>query len=98
MGFRARRSWLTWPVAAGSTGTALAAIGMLAFMLGGASADHPAPRVSPAVDAYWTQHSYDAGQMPTTGARARKPAAPAPVVPGAVRPGGFTALMRLDTP
>jgi len=97
-GLRWRRSWLSWPVAAGSTGTALAAIGVLAFVLGGTSAGHPVPKVSPAVDAYWTQHSYDTGQMPATGAQARKPATPASVTPGAIRPGGFTALMRLDTP
>ncbi len=97
-GLRARRFWLNWPVAAGSTGTALATIGMLAFMLGGVSAEHPVPKVSPAVDSYWTQHSYDTGQMPTTGAQAHKPSAPASVLPGAVRPGGFTALMRLDAP
>ncbi|HET9898291.1 MAG TPA: zf-HC2 domain-containing protein [Streptosporangiaceae bacterium] len=93
-----RRPWLSWQVAASSAGTALAAIGALAFMLGGTSVEHPAPRVSPAVDAYWKQHSYDTGQMPTNGANGRKTLVPAKVVPGPARHRSFAELMRLDAP
>src|ERR1700722_616215 len=61
-----RVPWLNWRVASYSAGSALLAIGVLAFMLGGSTASNPSPRVSPAVDAYWTQHSYDTGQAPAT--------------------------------
>jgi anti-sigma factor RsiW len=57
-----------WRIVTGSAGTALIAIGLLAFLLGGGRAAHPIPRVSPAVDSYWTQHSYDTGNTPVTGA------------------------------
>jgi anti-sigma factor RsiW len=62
-----RLPWLNWRVASCSAGSALLAIGVLAFMLGGSTTGNPSPRVSPAVDAYWTQHSYDTGQAPATG-------------------------------
>src|SRR5215469_15593516 len=57
-----------WRTATSSAGTALIAIGVLAFLLGGGHAAHPMPKVSPAVDSYWMQHSYDTGQEPATGA------------------------------
>lgn len=52
-----------WRLMAGVTATAIAAIGAAAFFLGG-SAQQPAPRITPAVDAYWTQHGFDTGQAP----------------------------------
>jgi anti-sigma factor RsiW len=63
------RGW--WPragrpgllVAGGSAGVVVIALGLTAFLLGGQRAA-PAPRVTPAVDAYWLQHSYDIGQVP----------------------------------
>lgn len=57
-----------WRIATGSAGTALIVIGLLAFLLGGGRAAHPVPKVSPAVDSYWMQHSYDTGNTPVTGA------------------------------
>jgi len=41
---------------------------LLAFLLGGGPGATPIPKVSPAVDSYWVQHSYDTGQKPATGA------------------------------
>jgi anti-sigma factor RsiW len=62
-----RHSRLSWRIATGSAGTVLATLGVLAFMLGGSQPDRPVPRVIPAVDAYWKQHSYDTGQEPADG-------------------------------
>jgi len=62
-----KQSRLNWRVATGSAGTVLLTLGVLAFMLGGTQPDSPVPRVTPAVDAYWKQHSYDTGQAPATG-------------------------------
>jgi anti-sigma factor RsiW len=53
----------TWQLVAGVTTAAIAVIGAAAFMLGG-SGQPPAPRITPAVDAYWTQHGFDTGQAP----------------------------------
>jgi anti-sigma factor RsiW len=63
------RGW--WPraggpgllAAGGGAGVVVIALGLSAFLLGGHRAA-PAPRVTPAVDAYWLQHSYDIGQVP----------------------------------
>jgi anti-sigma factor RsiW len=63
------RGW--WPrpgsagllVAGGSAGAVVIALGLTAFLLGTQRAS-PAPRVTPAVDAYWLEHSYDIGQVP----------------------------------
>jgi anti-sigma factor RsiW len=87
----ARLPWLNWRVASCSAGSALLAIGVLAFMLGGSTAGHPTPRVSPAVDAYWTQHSYDTGQAPAT-SRSLAPAAGPTTAPGAADPVGVAPV------
>lgn len=58
---------LGWRLATGSAGTVLLTLGVLAFMLGGSQPEQPAPRVTPAMDAYWKQHANDAGQEPTDG-------------------------------
>jgi anti-sigma factor RsiW len=65
---RSRQAWPGWRIATGATGTGLVAVGLLAFLLGGGQGARPIPRVSPAVDSYWTQHSFDTGQKPATGA------------------------------
>ncbi len=82
MGLTARQPWVSWRVATGSASTALAAIGVLAFMLGGAPTGRPVPKVSPAVDAYWMQHNNDTGQRWITGAQAHRPSSPAAFMPG----------------
>jgi hypothetical protein len=81
-----RPSWLTWRIATGSAGSALLAIGIVAFMLGGGGAqqDRPVPRVTPAVDAYWTEHIFDTGQLPGTAGGARQSVSPAPGVSGGI--------------
>lgn len=65
---RVRQVWPGWRIAAGGTGTGLVAVGLLAFLLGGGHGADPTPKVSPAVDSYWTQHIRDTGQKPATGA------------------------------
>jgi anti-sigma factor RsiW len=62
-----KQSRLNWRVATGSAGTVLLTLGVLAFLLGGTQPDSSVPRVTPAVDAYWKQHSYDTGQAPAAG-------------------------------
>lgn len=52
-----------WTMAAGSAASALAVIGVTAFVLG-STAQAPAPKVTPSVDSYVLQHAYDAGQAP----------------------------------
>jgi anti-sigma factor RsiW len=63
-----RQIWPGWRIASGSAGTVLVAVGLLAFLLGGGPGTHPTPKVTPAVDSYWMQHSFDTGQKPATGA------------------------------
>jgi hypothetical protein len=53
-----------WKVATGSAGSALIAIALAAFLLGNVSAGPPAPKVTPSVDSYLSQHIHDAGQEP----------------------------------
>jgi anti-sigma factor RsiW len=65
---RPHQVWPGWRIATGAAGTGLIAIGLLAFLLGGGQGARPIPKVSPAVDSYWTQHSFDTGQKPATGA------------------------------
>ena len=65
---RPREAWPVWRIATGGASAGLVAVGLLAFMLGGGQGAHPIPKVSPAVDSYWTQHSFDTGQKPATGA------------------------------
>jgi hypothetical protein len=62
-----KHSRLSWRVATGSAGTVLLTLGVLAFMLGGSQPERPVPKVIPAVDVYWQQHSYDTGQEPADG-------------------------------
>ena len=57
---------------AASAGSALAAVGMVAFLLGSAGAP-PARKVTPSVDSYLLQHSYDAGQAPASSSSASVP-------------------------
>jgi anti-sigma factor RsiW len=65
-----KQSRLSWRAATGSAGTVLLTLGVIAFILGGSQPDRPVPRVTPAVDAYWKQHSYDTGQEPADGSAA----------------------------
>jgi anti-sigma factor RsiW len=67
-----RQPRLGWRVATGSAGTVLLTLGVLAFLLGGSHPDVPVPRVTPAVDSYWKQHTNDTGQEPATGVGASK--------------------------
>ena len=53
-----------WKVATGSAGSALIAIAFAAFLLGSAAAGPPAPKVTPSVDSYLVQHSYDVSGEP----------------------------------
>jgi len=53
-----------WKIATGSATSALLAIGIIAFSLGNAGGESPAPKVTPAVDSYLLQHSFDVGQEP----------------------------------
>jgi len=81
----ARQPWLSWRVATGSAGSALLALGVIAFMLGGggtSTQERPVPKVSPAVDAYWTEHIYDTGELPGTAGQAKQATFPASVIPG----------------
>jgi anti-sigma factor RsiW len=55
-----------WKIAAGSATSALLTIGAIAFVLGNAGGQPPAPKVVPSVDSYLLQHSYDAGQAPAS--------------------------------
>lgn len=52
-----------WKIATGSVTSALA-IGIIAFALGNVGAEPPAPKITPSVDSYLLQHSFDAGQQP----------------------------------
>jgi anti-sigma factor RsiW len=68
---RSRRPPAAWPLrswrlAAGSAGSALVAMSFAAFLLGSTQTDPPVPKVTPAVDSYWSQHIYDAGQEPAS--------------------------------
>ncbi len=58
---------------AASAGSALAAVGMMAFLLG-STGSPPAPKVTPSVDSYLLQHAYDAGQAPASSTPATAPA------------------------
>jgi len=51
-------------MAAGAAGSALLAIGIFAFLLGNTDSQPPAPKVTPSVDSYLLQHTYDAGEAP----------------------------------
>jgi anti-sigma factor RsiW len=64
-----------WYFGAGAVAVFLAGLGAAAFMAGGAQ-EAPAPRVTPAVDVYYTQHEYTSGV---------RPAYPGPGYPGGGR-------------
>src|SRR5271166_4284916 len=81
-----RQISLGWRLATGSAGTALVAIGVLAFLLGGTANDPPAPKVSPAVDVYWLQHDYDTGQAPGVRPRPATLVQPGPTGAGSWAP------------
>lgn len=68
--YRRRRTRLGWKLVTGLAGVTLAVLGTTAFLLGGEPPGGPAPQVTPAVQTYWTQHSYDAGQVPGAGSGA----------------------------
>ena len=68
-----RQSWPGWRAMTGAAGTALVAIGVLAFMLGGGQAQRPTPEVTPAVDAYWMKHVNDTGYAPANGLMPSRP-------------------------
>lgn len=93
----ARRSPLTrqpalirsWRTVTGTASSALLVIGFAAFMLGSSQAGRPAPKVTPAVDAYWLQHSFDSGQEPATTSGSGVPAGPASA--GSPGPGTYQA-------
>ena len=59
-----RQSGAGWKVATGSAGSALIAIAFAAFLLGNVSTGPPAPKVTPSVDSYLVQHSYDVSGEP----------------------------------
>jgi hypothetical protein len=60
----ARQSRPGWKIATGSATGALLAIGVSAFLLGNGSGEPPVPKITPSVDSYLLQHSFDAGQLP----------------------------------
>ncbi|MHB1593774.1 MAG: zf-HC2 domain-containing protein [Streptosporangiaceae bacterium] len=64
---RIRRAMPGWKVLTGSAGAALTVLGAAGFLAGGISQGQPVPRVTPAVETYWMQHSYDVGQAPAAG-------------------------------
>ncbi len=77
----APRPLRSWRLAAGSAGSALVAISFVAFLLGSSQTDPPAPKVTPAVDSYWSQHIYDAGQEPASSEQPQG-ASTSPLTPG----------------
>jgi anti-sigma factor RsiW len=77
----APRPLRSWRLAAGSAGSALVAISFAAFLLGSSQTDPPAPKVTPAVDSYWSQHIYDAGQEPASSDQPHG-ASSSPLTPG----------------
>ena len=86
---RIRRSMPDWKVLTGSAAAALTMLGAAGFLAGGIPQGQPTPQVTPAVETYWMQHSYDVGQVPAAGP------APAPSGPSAsvspAGPGGHQA-------
>lgn len=103
----ARRAWpvrplagvATWRTATGAAGTALVVLGCAAFLLGSAQPGSPAPRVTPAVDAYWPQHGYDTDQVPVTSLGSPISVTPAdPALPGSGFPRFQAYADRLAVP
>ncbi len=106
-----RQRWPGWRIATGSAGTALIAIGVLAFLLGGGQVHRPMPTVTPAVDAYWMKHIADTGQIDTgqipaggplvtqTSPRSYPPSMwPATYAPSMIGPQPAKALLRPGSP
>ncbi|MDA8322273.1 MAG: zf-HC2 domain-containing protein [Actinomycetota bacterium] len=87
---RIRRSMPGWKVLTGSAGAALTVLGAAGFLAGGISPGQPTPRVTPAVETYWMQHSYDVGQAPAAGP-APAPSGPAAATVSPTGPGGRQA-------
>lgn len=73
-GRRARQVRPGWKIATGSATSALLAIGVSAFLLGNGSGEPPVPKITPSVDSYLVQHSFDAGQEPAGSTPATGPA------------------------
>jgi anti-sigma factor RsiW len=86
-----------WRIATGSAGTALVAIGVLAFLLGGGQAHRPVPTVTPAVDAYWKKHISDTGQMPANGSMLTQ-TSPAIYAPSTIGSYPAKVLLRPSSP
>ncbi|HVB43584.1 MAG TPA: zf-HC2 domain-containing protein [Streptosporangiaceae bacterium] len=81
---RARQVRDNWKTVSGIAGAAVVAVAAGAFLLGGGQAQPAAPRIIPAVDAYWREHSYDTGQAPAT--RSGLAAPGASIAPGTLVP------------
>jgi hypothetical protein len=94
-----RQPWLNWRIATCSAGSALLAIGVIAFMLGGvAPQNQPVPRVTPAVDAYWTEHIFDTGELPGTTAGLSQSSQQAGISRGVFVPVGLWPAGQLSSP
>ena len=87
---RAHRGWRAhrrWKVATGSAAALLATVGAAAFLLGGSAPGRPLPQVTPSVDTFWLQHSYDVGQVPAANLEPAAPSAPTGRGPAGRAPG-----------
>ncbi|MDR2984301.1 MAG: zf-HC2 domain-containing protein [Nocardiopsaceae bacterium] len=83
-GHKSRQNRPAWKIASGSATGAMLAIGIAAFLLGNASSAPPAPKITPSVDSYLLQHSFDAGQEPA-GSAAANGATPTGGQPGSAQ-------------
>ncbi len=95
-----RQPWLTWRIATCSAGSALLAIGVIAFILGGSGVpqSRPVPRVTPAVDAYWTEHIFDTGELPGTPVGLSQSSQQAGGSQGVLAPAGFWPSGQMNSP
>lgn len=79
----------SWRMATTAAGTTLVAIAAVAFLLGSTQPEPPAPRITPSVDTYWLQYSYDSGTKPAARSGSVTPVTPAgPGSQRSGRPGG----------
>jgi anti-sigma factor RsiW len=92
-----RPAWLGWQIMTCSAGTALVAIGVVAFMLGG-QAQRPTPKVTPAVDVFWVEHSHDTGQIPAIGSVVAQTSSPPSQVPSTPRPASVKVRSHPSSP
>jgi anti-sigma factor RsiW len=78
-----------WYVGAAGVAVFVAGLGTAVFMAGGAQ-QLPAPKVTPAVDVYYTQHEYMTGVVPAglarSGAAARSGVVPSPALRAGIGP------------